>query len=110
VDTLTWIHGSWSHSFSVTVVFYSDELIRSPDDDPKGSKLVVTIKTYVKHTPLLLISFQKFVHIRNTQQDAKHRDNNRGIFTEPLPSNNMGIFTDLLPSNERRDTQTHTAT
>jgi hypothetical protein len=32
-------HGSMlvgSHSFTVTVAFYSDELIRSPDDDPKG--------------------------------------------------------------------------
>jgi hypothetical protein len=47
--------GQWTHShgsrvvshtnFSVTVVFYSDELIQSPDDDPQGSKHVVTIKT-----------------------------------------------------------------
>jgi hypothetical protein len=35
---------SHTHS-SVTVVFYSDELIQSPDDDPQGSKNVVTIKT-----------------------------------------------------------------
>jgi hypothetical protein len=47
--------GRWTHlhgsivvsntNFSVTVVFYSDELIRSPDDKPQGSKHVVTIKT-----------------------------------------------------------------
>jgi hypothetical protein len=29
----------------VTVVFYSYEFIRSPDDDPQGPKYVVTIKT-----------------------------------------------------------------
>jgi hypothetical protein len=66
VDTLTWIHGSWSHSFSVTVVFYSDELIHSPDDDPKGSKYVVTIKSYVKHTPVLLILFIVVLTVRNS--------------------------------------------
>jgi hypothetical protein len=65
VDTLTWIHSSWSHSFSVTIVFYSDELIRSPDDDPKGSKHVVTIKNYVKHTPVSLILFIVVLTVRN---------------------------------------------
>jgi hypothetical protein len=45
----------WAHSYgsmsvilkilSVTIVFDSDELIRSPDDDPQGSKHVVIIKT-----------------------------------------------------------------
>jgi hypothetical protein len=42
------VHGSTSVShkrLSVTIVFDSDELIRSPDDDPQGSKHVVIIKT-----------------------------------------------------------------
>jgi hypothetical protein len=41
-------HGSMvdgSHRFSVTLVFYSNELTRSPDDYPKGSKHVVTMNT-----------------------------------------------------------------
>jgi hypothetical protein len=59
------LHIVW-HSFSVTVVFYSDELIRSPDDDPKGSKHVVTIKNYVKHTPALLILFTVVLTVRNS--------------------------------------------
>jgi hypothetical protein len=72
VDTLTWIHGSWSHSFSVTVVFYSDEFIRSPDDDPKGLKRVVTIKNYVKHTPVLLILFTVVLTVRNSYIYGTH--------------------------------------
>jgi hypothetical protein len=42
--TLTWIYVSLT-KLLVTLVFDSDELIRSPDDDPQGSKHVVIIKT-----------------------------------------------------------------
>jgi hypothetical protein len=36
--------------------------------------------------------------------------NDKGIFTEPLPSNDRGIFTETLPSNDKGDTQKHTHT
>jgi hypothetical protein len=56
-----------SHTnLSVTVVFYSDELIRSPDDDPQRSKRVVTIKNYVEHTPVMLILFIVVLTVGNS--------------------------------------------
>jgi hypothetical protein len=68
--------GRWAHShgsmvvshtnLSVTVVFDSDELIRSPDDDSKGSKHVVTIKNYVNLTPVLLILFIVLLMVRSS--------------------------------------------
>jgi hypothetical protein len=45
-DTLTWIHVSLPKKLLVTIVFDSDKLIRSPDDDPQGLKRIV-IKNHV---------------------------------------------------------------
>jgi hypothetical protein len=63
---------------SLTIVFDSNELIRSPDDDPRGLKHIVLIKTNKHTSALLILSIvvltENLYSIRNIQQDAKHKD------------------------------------